>query len=184
MIGDLVRQEPAFLVRRCFLGDAGAVQCLIAEYGDGAAVCLRRLAQHWGLSHPDLVEDAIQNLWISILEGDCQALQGYDSDRGALESYLAVQAWSLLRRERRAGGRRKRREDWRRAVRAGEDGTALEIIELDLTDVVANLPPAELAYWQQELIGSSADENMPGISDANGWQLRHRILKKIQAYLK
>ena len=68
-------------------------------------------------------------------------------------------------------------------MRTGADESALETLPFDLGEIAAELTPAELAYWQNELVEPSPGDSAPGISDANAWQLNHRILKKVQAYL-
>jgi hypothetical protein len=106
MIGDSFRHEPVLLVEQCLTGDATALHLLIEEYGGAAAESLCLLAGQRGFGPANLVDDAIQNLWLALLENGCQSLTGYDSTKGQLETYLAVLAWNLLRRGLRTGGRR------------------------------------------------------------------------------
>ncbi len=98
------------LVQRCIAGETGAWGALMKQYGALVAhavrtTFLRVLKQ----ADPNIVDDAVQAVWLSLCADGCRRLRGFES-KSALSTWLTVlstrRALDYIRSEMRKGSLR------------------------------------------------------------------------------
>lgn len=85
-------------------GDRAAVGAIARRYGAMLRGVVRRILLRHGLS-PDLEEDILQDIFVSLLRDDCAALASWDPARAPLDTYLRLWARSRAVERLRARGR-------------------------------------------------------------------------------
>jgi DNA-directed RNA polymerase specialized sigma24 family protein len=171
--------EDRELVERCIAGEVAAWETLYHRHHDGLLTAIRATLGR-RFADPNLVDEIAARVWYALVVRDAELLSRFAEDRGCrLSTYLAAiakrQAASLLRRERRR--RRRERLASQAAPRpgAGDDGTA----SAELDELVRQLTPREREFFDGQLTATAGTEGAEDYSEANRWQLRSRIHRKL-----
>lgn len=165
------------LVDRCLRNDAAAWDELYAKYHD-RLVGLIRLMIRPRDGDLSIVDEIAARVWYAVCANKGRLLDRFDVSRGCrLSTFLAAiarsEAASLLRSEKR----RRRREKLASRSEAiiGNADRTLELL-LELQD---SLTPRERQFVESCLVFESEPSELE-LSDANRWQLRHRVRRKLE----
>lgn len=132
----------------------------------------------------NLVEEIAARVWFGLVADDGYLLERFQPEKGnGLGKYLAAIARFEVLRHQRGEYRRRRREQQTQATR---HSTAMDHrrdadMALDVQDFVPQLTRREREFFHHVLLGN--DGETLGISAPNAWQLRHRIRRKLMAFL-
>jgi RNA polymerase sigma-70 factor, ECF subfamily len=131
-----------------------------------------------------LIDEVSARVWYSLVRNDCDLLAKFDVQRGCrLSTFLSVLAKTEARLLLRSERRRKSREQVASKPEIADfddDGIAV----LSDEEFIETLSPAERAFYFEVLIPFGDMRRESQYSRQNNWQLRHRIRKKLQQYLK
>ncbi len=136
--------------------------------------------------HPDrmgLAEEIAARVWLGLLESDRARLDAFDPNRGCriatyLDRLARSEALIYLRSERR----RRQRERLRSRSQATMATSPDQAQSLVIAEFLPRLTRRERTFFLQQLL--VADHDQPqSLSQANAWQLRSRILRKLQQFL-
>ena len=102
--------EELGLVQRCISGEADAWRDIMAKYGALVAHAVRTtFARVLKQADSNLVDDAVQSVWLSLCSDGCRRLRGFES-KSALSTWLTVistrRALDYIRTEMRKGSMR------------------------------------------------------------------------------
>ncbi len=102
--------EELGLVRRCIAGEADAWREIMAKYGALVAHAVRTTFNRvLKQADPNLVDDAVQSVWLALCADACRRLRGFES-KSALSTWLTVlstrRALDYIRTEMRKGSMR------------------------------------------------------------------------------
>jgi len=172
------------LVDRCLAGDKSSWQEIYTCYGPGLRMSIRETLGKSGFQL-DLSEEVSARIWHSLLENDNQVLANFDVNRGCrLMTYLSAVAkketLEFLRTERRRIARDLRYS------RAGSQQTSVSFWRLtgEVEEFLATLTPAEREFCKRYLLQLPDQTVRQTYSEANIWQLRHRVRQKLQAFVR
>ena len=131
----------------------------------------------------NLVEEIAARVWYGLVADDGYLLGRFEPIKGnGLEKYLAAIARFEALRHQRGEFRRRRRERETQALRqSARDDRRTAEIELDVKDFLPQLTPREKEFFDCVLLGNDGQEMT--VSAPNAWQLRHRIRRKLLAFL-
>ncbi len=142
---------------------------------------------------PNQIEELAARVWYSLVREGGALLARFDPARGCrLSTFLSNLARDHASRMFRSERRRRRREaiSCDLAVRNGvETSHSNDVGPLAMAEFESTLTPRELDYYRQivtEGDPSSAetkDEKLD-LSDANRWQLRLRVRRKLEKFLQ
>ena len=174
-------------IRDCLEGAPGAWDQLYDAYHGRLVQSIRRLAG--ALADGDLIDEIAARVWYALVRGDFALLARFDMHRGCqFPTYLS----GIARKEMAAYFRSERRRKVRERVVA-EDAVRITLDNLprtreDLREFLALLSPRERAYCLQTLLSKSEavppEERIAHLSEPNKRQLRHRIRRKLEQFLK
>jgi DNA-directed RNA polymerase specialized sigma24 family protein len=182
--GHVIAQEQPDqeLVDRCRQGDAEAWSEMHRRC---QAKVLKQIRYTLGDQSRDvnLVEEIAARVWYALLVDDGYLLRRYESEKGnSLGSYLSAIARFEVLRHQRSEYRRRRREHQTQIMRSQQsDEQLLGELKADLKDFLPRLTRREHEYFHHVLLGNNGAELE--LSDTNSWQLRHRIRRKLLAFL-
>lgn len=133
---------------------------------------------------PNLVEEIAARVWYGLVADDGYLLDRFQPEKGTgLGKYLAAIArFEVLRHQRGEFRRRRREQETQAARQATRDDRRLADMAIDVQDFVPQLTPREKEYFYCVLLGKNGEELH--ISAPNAWQLRHRIRRKLLAFLE
>lgn len=152
------------LVQRCLGGDQAAWAELVARFDRAIRFGIRSSYRALG---PEAEDEVAARVWCDLFTKP-QMLSGFNAELAGLSTYLLAIGKSLTRAFFRTESRRRHRE----SVAAAPESVAPEL-RFDQGEFEATLTPAEKRYM-------SGDENL---SNGNRWQLRHRVRRKLEAFL-
>lgn len=174
-IGDA--ESDRLLVNRCLDGDEAAWKQLYQQCQPGLLHLIRsRLNRR--ADDLDLAEEVAAAVWSSLLDRDSARLRHFDPVRGCrFLTYLAALARFEIRRLR--------------GPRTGP-GPLPEIPdpqpdrsdEALLNEFLATLTPRERQFCESHLLASGPPTHPAPFSQANAWQLRHRVRRKILQFAR
>ena len=177
-------QHDAQLVERCLTGDELAWQQMYAEQHPLLLAQVNRLL-FADVENADIAEEVAARVWQRLLEQDCRDLARFDVERACrLSTYLGAMAANevlqFLRAERRLQAR---------SIKAGQIRLRQKSrTEIDLMapihDFLTTLSPRERDYCRKYLLAWTTSTSPCPLSAANVWQLRHRIKRKLLAFLE
>jgi len=180
------------LVQRCLGGQPGAWDALYEQFHQPLCQAIRRLAG--AAADANLLDEIAARVWYALVRSDFELLSRFDAERGCrLSTFLAA----IARKEfaAYARGERRRRVREQAVSKSCLQATLHDLAasRADLVEFMNSLTPRERMFCEQWLM-SGGDERphanrdgglAPGaLSDANIRQLRHRIRRKLIAYLE
>ena len=135
---------------------------------------------------PNLVDEIAARVWFGLVADDGYLLERFQPGKGnGLGKYLAAIARFEVLRHQRGEFRRRRREQETQAVRqSARDDRQLAEMTLDVQDFLPKLTPREKEFFYRVLLGDNGNGEELQISAPNAWQLRHRIRRKLLAFLE
>lgn len=179
------------LIERCLRGDPSAWSLIYQRFHEPLAATVRVFLGRAG-HDVNLVDEICARVWYALIKNDFELLARFDVQRGArLTTFLSLlaktQARLLLRSERR----RRTREQVACKPEANPPEAASWSV-LEDHDFLATLSPAEQAFFQNVLVpdlvrgrpsatGVAAEA---GYSRQYSWQLRHRVRRKLEDFLR
>lgn len=191
-------KEPAVLrpgmserqvIERCLQGDATAWSIIYQRFHDPLVSSVRAFLGKAG-NDRDLVEEICARVWYALVRNNFELLARFDVERGVqLTTFLALlaktQARLLLRSERR----RRAREQ----VASRPEAHPPEAISWNVLadhDFLTTLSPAERAFLRNVLVADVVQQAQPPAQGGEhysrqyAWQLRHRVRRKLEFFLR
>ncbi len=173
------------LVERCRAGDGAA-------WAEMHARCHAHLERQIRFTLGDqsrdanLIDEIAARVWFGLVADNGHLLDRFQPEKGnGLEKYLAAIARFEVLRHQRGEYRRRRREHETQVVRqASRDDRPFTEMTLDVRDFLPQLTPRELEFFEHVLLGNNGTDQDLAISAPNAWQLRHRIRRKLLAFLE
>ncbi|RIK80371.1 MAG: hypothetical protein DCC68_11100 [Planctomycetota bacterium] len=152
---------------------------------------------------PNLVDELAARVWYAVVRDDAKLLDRFDPGRGcSLTTYLALLAKDEASRLFRSEKRRRKRET---AVATSDkklpakSAPATGATQITLAEFAATLTPAERTFYEEIVVSDSPAETSVngesstpkpspnghpnGRSQANEWQLNHRVRRKLERFL-
>lgn len=172
------------LVRHCIDGDAAAWQQLYNKHHLRLLSIIRsRMA---GKSVDDeWIQEIASLVWFSLVEKDHDRLRRFEPRRcRQFSAYLSALARQEILKLYRKDHRRRLREA---SAARSELVRSLESpahIEERLTEFLTTLTRQERAFCVSSLLNQSAAGHESPYSAANTWTLRHRILCKLDVFMR
>ncbi|HEY4309130.1 MAG TPA: hypothetical protein VGN12_06725 [Pirellulales bacterium] len=181
----LARSDRA-LVDRCLAGDSSAWTQLYEQFHSSLLLSIRVLLGASGAQR-DLVDEIGAKVWFAVVDRDGQRLGHFDGERGCrLSTFLAGLARNEIARYFRAERQRNLRETQfcRNSEKVMSDCQwhSETGMSTAVTEFLATLTPRERDYCQEHLLGAGRPSPID-YSDANRWQLNHRVRLKLWAFL-
>ena len=135
---------------------------------------------------PNLVEEIAARVWFGLVADDGYLLQRFEPGKGnGLSKYLAAIArFEVLRHQRGEFRRRRREQETQAARQSARDDRRFAEMTLDVQDFLPKLTPREKEFFFRVLLGNKNKGEELQISAPNAWQLRHRIRRKLLAFLE
>lgn len=163
------------LVFRCLNGDQTAWERLYHQCQPGLLHLIR--ARLGGRSaDADLIEEVASAVWSSLLDRDCSRLRRYDPSRGyRFLTYLAA----LARHEVRRLLRHRSSPGLPPELSVPPSDCSTETL---LGEFLAILTPRERQFCKFHLLASETSTDPAAFSQANVWQLRHRVHQKLKNF--
>ena len=135
----------------------------------------------------DLVDEIAAKVWFAVIDREGQLLARFDAERACrLSTFLAGLARNEISRHFRAERRRNIRETQvcRHRERMASDShwESISGLSTAVKEFLATLTPSEREYCEEHLL--AVGNVLPkGYSDANRWQLNHRVRVKLWAFV-
>jgi len=171
------------LIDQCLAGKAGAWDRLYDQYHDALLGMIRSLI---GPKTPaELADEIAARVWYLLVQDNGRRLDRFDPAMGRrLSSYFAALARREVSHYFRSERRRRERE-----LRAGEAarqhiGKESPNTHVLMAEFTKTLTPKEREFLETNLLASVPDGDRPVVSDANRWQLSHRVRRKLNDFLK
>jgi DNA-directed RNA polymerase specialized sigma24 family protein len=180
------RDDDQVLVDRCRAGDDAAWEEIHARCHSHLVKQIRYTLGERARD-ANLVDEIAARVWFGLVADDGYLLERFQPDRGnGLGKYLAAIArFEVLRHQRGEFRRRRREQETQTARQSARDDRQLAEMTLDVQDFLPKLTPREKEFFYRVLLGN---DNRNGeelqISAPNAWQLRHRIRRKLLAFLE
>jgi len=169
--------EEERLIARCLRGEDTAWETMFHLYHPQLVSIIKALLHGEGAL--EQAEEIAAAVWSSLCCEAYTRLRQYDPRAGRLLGYLA----SMARREIRSGRRSKRTRYSRECMAARNEATSDETGRwLVMQEFLATLTRREREFCLSDLLKQSKPTVRSGVSLANGWQLRSRVLKKFRTY--
>ncbi len=169
------------IINSCLAGDSDAWNELYHRFHDPLLATIRSLYRT--IIDPNLVEEIAARVWYALIKDEHRLLVRFDPSREIrFTTYLALIVKSQAQQHFRDERRRRARE----AVTSKPlDSPCLvehEIaLAVDFNDqFLKGLTPAEKKFYDRVLISVEQEADY---TPENTWQLRHRVLAKLQAFL-
>ena len=171
------------LVDQCLGGDEEAWRSLFDSHQPGLLSAIQAmLGRH--RSNVELVEEIAARVWCALALRSGILLDRFDAHRGCrLSTFLAAVANNEIRQHWRSETRRRNRE--RTAARSKQyvEVSQVETSKAAFDDFLTTLTPRELAFFFEVLISAPDTLADGAYTKSNTWQLRHRVLRKLEAAL-
>ena len=169
------------LVDDCVAGDGAAWDRLYRQCHSPLQRSIRAILGP--ICDSNLVEEIEARVWYSVAANSSRLLDRFDPARASLNTYLSIiarnEAGVHLRSERR---RQRREQVAARSVPSMSEGSLRELVQ-SINEFVCTLTPREKEFCDGVLLSSRAHEPNHRLSDANRWQLQHRVYKKLLKFL-
>jgi hypothetical protein len=171
------------LVDRCLAGEVAAWSTLYQQCHDALLKTIRLFLGQAG-NDTNLVEEIAARTWYALVKDDGGLLGRFDSKYGCrLTTFLSFlaknEARLLLRSERRI----KIREHIA-SRREMEKPASLSLLAVSDEEFIATLSPAERSYCLNVLFVANKNGSDSQYTQVNQWQLRHRIRRKLEQFLR
>lgn len=133
----------------------------------------------------NLVDEIAARVWYALVRNEGELLSRFDVARGCrLTTFLSILAKSEARQYLRAESRRRVRERTASRPEVEAHSRCLSTPFASEEDFLRTLTSSERDYYKNVLISSSDAELGREYSRHNGWQLRHRVKKKLDQFLE
>lgn len=169
------------LVDDCVAGDGAAWDRLYRQCHSPLQRSIRAILGP--ICDSNLVEEIEARVWYSVAANSSRLLDRFDPARASLNTYLSIiarnEAGVHLRSERR---RQRREQVAARSVPSMSEGSLRELVQ-SINEFVSTLTPREKEFCDGVLLSSRPHELNHRLSDANRWQLQHRVYKKLLKFL-
>jgi hypothetical protein len=169
--------EEEQLVAQCLQGEDTAWETMFHLYHPQLVSVIQALMH--GNGAMEQAEEIAAVVWSSLCSEVDSRLGRYDARTGRLLVYLARMARREIWKGRRAQRNRYFRECKAARMEATVDDTGRR---LDLQEFLATLTRREREFFLTDLLRQSAHTVQSGVSSANAWKLRSRVLKKFRRY--
>ena len=168
------------LVDQCLAGDEAAWNALFKAVHAPLVTVTKSLLT--STTDDDLANEVVGRVWYSLVAEPTRKLGRFDPARGCcLVTFLTALAKNEIRQHFRTEHRRRVRE--RKASRREARSSSLNLVQTPILfdEFLESLTPREREFLQVHL----EDPKLPAepFTDANAWQLKYRIRKKLTAYL-
>ena len=172
------------LVDRCLSGESRAWDSLYQKYHPVLCGVLKSLLNaRSGDDH--LVEEIAARVWYGLVRDKGRRLGRFDDTRGyRLSTFLAAFAKRELLQHFRSEQRRRSRERSASLSPISSDPSNPRPGDILVEEFLHTLTPREREFFQANLLGSTSDDDTPHFSTTNIWQLRHRVQRKLRAFLR
>jgi DNA-directed RNA polymerase specialized sigma24 family protein len=189
-----VRNEVS-LIERCISGDSLAWDQLYRQFSRPLWASIRLLMGP-GSVDPNLVDEISARVWFSLAADGGKLLGQYSPERGKFTTYLATIARNEFRTYFRSERRSRNRERIASRHERAESEFSRTSLDNSIIEFVKKLTPAEQGFCLEVLLsaesnGSDTDGNgqdgkngKTSYSPSNTWQLRHRIHRKLERFLR
>lgn len=174
------------VINSCLAGETDAWSELYDRFQAPLVAIIGRL-YGTAINDPNLVEEIAARVWYSLIKNDYALLRRFDVSRGTrFTTYISQIAKSQAKQYFRAERRRRLRESIVSKPLDSERSGYEEVSSVDFEEIfLANLTPTEKRFYHQFLAPKDGlDEKESVFSRENTWQLRHRILVKLQGFLQ
>jgi DNA-directed RNA polymerase specialized sigma24 family protein len=187
-----VRSEVS-LIERCMQGESAAWDQLYRQFSRPLWASIRLLLGP-GSVDPNLVDEIAARVWFALAADGGRLLDQYSAERGKFTTYLATIARNEFRSYFRTERRSRNRERIASRREQCEDGAACLSLDHSIIEFVRKLTPAEQGFCLEVLLSAEPPRKTNGkakgsngkrsYSPSNTWQLRHRIHRKLERYLR
>lgn len=176
------------VIARCLKGDAAAWSIIYQRFQEPLASNVRAFLGRAG-NDRNLVDEICARVWYALVRNNFELLARFDVERGVqLTTFLTLLAKTQARLLMRSERRRRTREQVASKPEAHPPDDASWSVLAD-HDFLATLSPAEQAFFQKVLV---ADVVSPPAAARGGehysrqyaWQLRHRVRRKLEDFLR
>jgi DNA-directed RNA polymerase specialized sigma24 family protein len=182
---EFARKDKA-LVDRCLGGDSAAWAALYDQFHEAMLRAIRALLGRNATRH-DVVDEIAARVWFAVIDHDGRLLRRFDGERGyRLSTFLSGLAKNEISRHYRTERRRNVRETQVCLSQSGSTSDAhvnsVTGLTTAVSDFLATLTPRERQYCLEVLLANG--EQIDDVySDANRWQLNHRVRSKLSLFL-
>ena len=165
------------LVLRCVKRVPGAADELYHQVNDDLRRGVSRRLRRLGVRDDSLVDEIVARVWFKVSADSFAFLEAFDPQRGSLVALLLALAKGETNHFFRSERRRRHREQAACQI----EGYETLGVENQLIDEFRHqLSERERRFYDEHLLKSRDDESL---SDANRWQLRHRIQRKLLEFI-
>lgn len=169
--------EEEQLVARCLRGEHAAWETMYYLYHHRlVSIISAMLHGERGTEHSEEIAAAV---WCSVCSESYSRLRRYDPHAGRLLNFLVNISRREIWNRKRAEKNRHHRECTTARANTTLDETAWMLY---IQEFAATLTRREREFFRTDLLKQSTHTVASGVSLANGWQLRSRILKKFRRY--
>jgi len=177
--GETIESRTDQIIMRCLRKDELAWEAMFVRFHH-KLLCYIKFLMH-GAGGDEQAEEIAAAVWSSLCGEDYSRLRRYNPESGGFLRYLALLARGEVWRWRRADGNRLSREC--RAAR--RESVACECERgIQMREFLATLTRREREFCLGHLLNETDPISRREISDANEWQLRSRVKKKLIMYLE
>lgn len=172
------------LVDRCLAGDSDAWRDLYELCHRNMVAALKRF--RGARSADDLAEEIAARVWAAAVEENGRLLDRFDPSRGCLlTTYMSALALNEARSHFRSESRRARRETRFGEIRRDPVENPDELpLGQRIREFLDRLTPRERQFCEAHLLDRAGENPDMTISRANVWQLRSRVRRKLEAYIR
>ena len=170
------------LIDQCLADEEGAWDQLYDQFHDALLRMIRALI---GADTPgELADEIAARVWYLLVQDDRRHLARFDPAMGRpFASYLAALARREISRYFRTERRLRLREQHAGEARKHTANESLNA-QMLMAEFTKTLTPKEREFLETSLLGSEPNSDRPTVSDANRWQLSHRVRRKLKSFLK
>lgn len=173
----------AMLVERCVAGEVAAWEALYGQCHEPLLTSVRIMLGRQS-NDANLVDEIAARVWYALVAKDGELLARYDSKRGArLVTFLRALAKDEISRHFRAEVRRRKRELEVLREKGQHPGVAPSHPVDSLAEFLCTLTAHERAFCSDYLLAQPTGAPEKLHSEANVWQLTHRIYLKLMRFL-
>jgi len=174
------------LVKRCIAGEVAGWEEMYEKCHPPLCRFIRS-ALGAKQSDPNLVDELAAQVWYALVKNDGELLMQYTPKRQVrLITFIRAVAKDLIGRHFRSEVRRRKRE-LVAATNGTSDTSSQMAVEARISEFMGTLTPREREFANEHLLIDGNDSFVGGskvlFSQANVWQLTHRIHVKLVRYL-
>jgi DNA-directed RNA polymerase specialized sigma24 family protein len=172
-----------FLLEQCLAGDEVAWKVLFEYYQPFLNILVKKSLGS-RVRDEDMIRDICGEVWCALLSKARSRLVDFDPNkRCRLHTYLNhIARFEILHRVKAINQRmlRERIADLAPLVGRDQDGLA----DILLQEFLATLTLREREFCSSHLMCSTDPGEAPCLSQANVWQLRHRVMSKLKKFIE